>query len=190
MLTSGFELTTAITNVIIFIVSVICYIKTERKNLWKFFFLLMSIDALLGSVVHGIVMSQELNNGLWVILALLFTITVNTFLCIFMKLKYKHIFILSILLFILMASQMIYNMDYLLTFTMYVILVIVISTCYVLQSDNKLMYLLGFIILVIGGILMLCKTSFYILNHNGIVHMFIAVTLMFLYLGYKKDIRI
>ena len=150
----------------------------------------MSIDAFLGSVVHGFVMSQRLNDFLWVILALLFTITVNTLFCIFLKLKYKHIFILSILLFMLMGIQMLFNMDYLLTFTIYVILVVAISTCYILQTDNKLMYLLGFLILLIGGILMLCKTNFYMLNHNGIVHVFIAVTLIFLYLGYKKDIRI
>lgn len=186
-LTSGYELTTSITNIFIFVVSIICFFKIKKNNLWKFFFLLMSIDSFLGVIVHGIVMSQKTNDILWVILSLCFTFTVNTLFCLFLNLKHRHIVILSILLSTLLLTQMIYGFDYLLTFTLYVLIIILICIYYSLK--NKL-YLIGFLIQIIGGILMLCKCKISIINHNGICHIFMAIALIFLYLGSKKDIKI
>ena len=187
MLTSGYELSTSITNIFIFIVSIICFIKVKKNNLWKFFFLLMSIDSFLGVIVHGFVMSKMLNDILWVILALFFTISVNTLFCIFINLNIKHIFILSILLSILLCIQMLYGFNFLLTFTFYVLLILIISTYYILKKENKLYYLLGFVIQVIGGIFLLSRCKFPLINYNGVYHIFMAITLIFLYLGYKNE---
>ena len=120
--TNGFELSTAITNVIIFVVSIICFFKIKKYNLWKFFFLCMCADSFLGVIVHGIVMSQTLNNILWIILSLMFTITINTLFCIFLKLKYRHIIILSVLLSILLCIQLFLDINFILTFVLYVLL--------------------------------------------------------------------
>ena len=188
MFTSGYELTTALTNVLIFIVSLFGFFKIKEHKLWKFFFLCMSIDSFIGSIVHGIVLSSNIINILWVILAFCFTITVNTLLCIFMKNGFVHITILSILLSILLFVQMIYEMDFLLTFTFYVLIILFISLYYIIKEFNKydLWIILGFVFQVIGGILMLCKCKFYSLNHNGIYHMFAVFTLICFYIGIKK----
>lgn len=190
MFTSGYELSTAITNVFIFAFSVYGYFKIKDKKLWKFFFLTMIIDSFLGSIVHGIVMEEFYINIIWVFLAFFFTLTVNTLLCICLDLKYKNIFFLSILLSILMFSQMVYGFDYLFTFTMYALLVLAICTYYILKSrkDNYIWILIGFVFQVIGGILLLykVKTNFMYLNHNGIYHLFMLVTLIFMFIGVNK----
>lgn len=187
-LTSGFELTTSITNIFIFVVSLISFIKIKKNSMWKFFFFCMCICSFLGVIVHGIEMSQNTNNILWAILSLCFTITINTLLCIFMNLRYKHMIILSVLLSILLCTQLLLDLNFILTFTLYVLLVLILCTYYILKSDNRKLYLIGFFITLIGGILMLSKCKISILNHNGLCHVFMAVGLVFLYLGSKKEI--
>ena len=188
-LTSGFELTTAITNAIIFIVSIICFFKIKKNNLWKFFFLCMCVDSFLGVIVHGVVMSKAVNNFLWIILAIMFTVTINTLFCIFIKLKFRHIILLSVLLSILLCIQLALDLNFLLTFVLYVLLIMIVCTYYIVKSKNKILYLIGFLIQLIGGILMLCKCKISVINHNGICHIATAITLIFLYLGSKKDIK-
>ena len=83
-LTSGYELSTSITNILIFLVSLYGFITIKKDKLWKLFFLLMSIDSLMGVIVHGLVMTIELNTILWIIMAILFTITINTLFVIFL----------------------------------------------------------------------------------------------------------
>ena len=185
-ITNGFELTTAITNIIILIVSIICFIKV-RRTLWKFFFLCMIIDSFLGTIAHGIVMNGTINNIIWAVLAIFFTFTINTLLCIFLRLKFKHIFILSLLLSILLGIQLLLNIDFILTFTFYVLLIMIICTICILKRKNRMMYLIGFLVQLIGGIFMLSKVNIGVLNYNGIYHLFMALTLVFLYLGYRKD---
>ena len=60
-LTKGFELTTAITNLIIFIVSICCYKNIKKKNIWNKFYLFLIFDSFLGIIVHGIKMSTMIN---------------------------------------------------------------------------------------------------------------------------------
>ncbi len=183
--TSGYELTTAITNALIFIVSLFCVIKIKNNKLWKLFFILMCIDSFLGVIVHGIVMSNKVNDILWVILTLFFTLTVNTLLCIYLKLSYKHIAILSILLAIVLFIQMMMNFNYLLTFDFYALFILLICTYFIIKDWNKgsIWIIIGFILQVIGGILMICKVKAKIINHNGIYHLFMVMTLICLYKG-------
>ena len=78
MLTGGYELTTAITNLIIFITSVFCYTRIKNNKLWKMFYLLMCLDSFMGVIVHGLNINNTVLNVLWIILSILFTITINT----------------------------------------------------------------------------------------------------------------
>ena len=189
-LTSGFELTTAITNVLILVVAFILFLIVKKSSMWKFFFLLVSIDAFFGIIVHSIVMTPRINEIFWVILSIMLSISINTLLGIFIKLDIKRVFILSELLSVLMMVQMLYSMNYLLSFVIYGIIVLFIITYYILKTDNKIFYLSAFVIQLIGVILILCKLKISVINHNGICHLFTVVTLILLYLGSKKDIKI
>ena len=72
-ITSGYELTTSITNIFILIFSIFGYVEIKDKR-WNFFFLCMILDSFIGTIVHGIVMSEQVYNLLWVFLAICFTL--------------------------------------------------------------------------------------------------------------------
>ena len=189
MFTTGIELTTALTNVVIFIVSIFGYIKIKNK-LWKMFYLLMSIDSFLGIIAHGIVMSQTVNNILWVILTIIFTITINMFLCIFGNMKLKTNYIMSGILSIILLLLFYLGKDYLLVFSYYCLIIVIISIYFIIKKmKDKLWYLLGFASQIVGGILLLCRVSMGLINYNGIYHLFAALTLIFFYIGIKKSTK-
>ena len=79
-------------------------------------------------------------------------------------------------------------LDYILTFTLYVLLIVIISFYFLIRSEykNKRWFVLGFINILIGGILLLSKAKIGLLNHNGIIHLFLVVTLILFYIGIKK----
>ena len=188
-ITSGYELTTALTNVLIFIVSLFGSIKIKKDKSWKLFYILMSIDSFMGVIVHGFEMSTKLNNILWAILSILFVITINTLLTIFMKLRLRFVVILSIVVTIALLIQLLFDMNFILTFVLYVLLVMALTFYKILKSDikNKRVFIIAYIVQVIGGIFLLAKVKFNYLNYNGICHIFIALTLILFYYSIKKD---
>ena len=115
-LTTGIELSTAISNIALLIVSIIGLIKLRDKGLWRLFYLLMTIASAMGVIVHGIVMSIEMNTILWIILSIVFAFTINTFFVIFLKFDMKHIIILSVLLTVFMLVQIYFGLYYILSF--------------------------------------------------------------------------
>ena len=187
--TSGYELGTALTNVLIFIVSFYGFIKIKKDKLWKFFFALMSIDSFIGAIVHGISMTINLNVLLWLILIVFFVITVNTFLAIFLKLKVRDIIILSLILLIIMLTLFYYGMNFLLIFDFYVLLTMIINTYSIFKYNikNKDYFLLGIVIQLIGGIILLTDFKEGYLDHNGVYHIFMAITMIMFYIGVKKN---
>ncbi len=189
MLTGGYELTTAITNLIIFITSVFCYTRIKNNKLWKMFYLLMCLDSFMGVIVHGLNINNTVLNVLWIILSILFTITINTLLCIFLKFKYKYIYILSVILSIILITFLLLNLDYILAFVLYVLVSFIVIGYFLIKNYSKKdkLILIGFIVQLIGGILMLCKMKFWILDYNGICHLFTTATLILFYLGIKRD---
>lgn len=186
--TSGFELTTAITNVFILIFSIFGYIKIKNR-IWKLFFLCMILDSSFGSIVHGIIMSDSIKNLLWVFLAVTFTITINTLLGIYVRLKINHIIILSIIVTFVLFSEMIFGIDFILTFSMYVLLILIICLFKIYKDGimKNIWFILGYMFQIIGGILMLIKVDMNILNHNGIYHMFMLITLICFYIGIRRN---
>ena len=120
--TSGYELTTGLTNILTFIVSVFCYFKIKTKY-WTQFYLFMCIDSFLGIIVHIFKMSIIINNILWIILSVLFVITINMFLKIFLNLKTKYITIASVIVSLILLTELILKMDYLLTFLYYTVII-------------------------------------------------------------------
>ena len=187
-LTTGYEITTAITNVFVCLVSLYALLHIKKDKKWKIFFLLMTINSFLGIVAHGIEMSKQTNDMLWALLSITFTITINTMFCIFMKYKPKYILYLSLLVSIPMIIQLIFDIDYLLTFDIYTIMVFILSMYALITGDDesKKIFLYAFVVQFIGGILMLCKCKLLVLNHNGICHVFMVVALIMFYIGIKK----
>jgi len=188
-LTSGFELTTSLTNILIFLVSVYGFITIKKDKLWKLFFFLMSIDSLMGVIVHGLVMTIELNTILWIIMAVLFTITINTFFIIFLKYKVKHIIILSILLTLFMMVLIYFDFDFILFFTLYVLLILIISFYHLIKENikNKKYFIIGFLIILLIGGVVFTDIKLFGLNHNGFIHIILAISLIFFIKGIKKN---
>jgi len=186
--TSGYELTTALTNILIFIVSIYSYLNIKDKK-WKLFFLLLTNDSFLGVIVHGIVMSIALHNILWVILTILFVLSTNTLLTIFVDIKSKIAILLSIALSIILLIEFYLGMKFLLTFTMYTLIVSIITFIFMIKNNNykhKIYFILAYISQVIGGIFLLSDIELWLLNHNGFYHIFMALTILFFYIGIKK----
>ena len=188
-LTSGFELTTAITNVFIFIVSIYGFFKIKNNTLWKLFYLFVSIDSFLGTIIYGFIMTNSANIILWLILAIFFTLTINTFLIIFLNYKIKHLIIFSILLSILMLVEIHFGLNFILTFTLYVLLALIICTYKIIKSNkkNKKYFLLGITSQFIGGIIMLSKLELSYLNHNGLYYIFMVLSMLFFLAGIEKE---
>lgn len=189
-LTTGIELTTAISNIFILVVSILGLIKIKKDGLWRLFFILMTMASAMGVIVHGIAMSIEMNTILWIILSIIFTFTINTFLVIFMKFKIKHIIILSVLLTVFMLVQIYFDLDYILSFTLYVLLIVIISFYYLLKDKeikNKKYFIAAFLVTLIGGSTVFTDIKIYSLNHNGIAHLFLAISLLLFIIGLKKE---
>lgn len=187
-LTSGYELTTSITNIFIFIMSIYGFLKIKKDKKWKLFFLFMAIDSFLRVIVHGFVMSIQLNVVLWIMLSAMFTITINTLLAIFLKFKIRYIIILSVLFIILIITQIYFGFNFILTFALYVLLAMILSVYFIIKDNikNKKYFLLGFLFQLIGGLFMLSKIKLPIINHNGIYHIFMTITLIYFYIGANK----
>ena len=189
-LTTGIELTTAISNIFILVVSILGLIKIKKDGLWRLFFILMTMASAMGVIVHGIAMSIEMNIILWIILSIIFTFTINTFLVIFLKFKIKHIIILSVLLTIFMLVQIYFDLDFILSFTLYVLLIVIISFYYLLKDKeikNKKYFIAAFLVTLIGGSTVFTDIKIYSLNHNGIAHIFLAIALLLFIIGLKKE---
>ena len=186
-MTTGYELTTAITNIIIFLVSIYCLLKAKKD--WKLFYILMAIDSFLGAIVHGIKMSITINNILWVILSILFAITINTLLQIFMHIKTKYSIFLSIAIITILLIQLFLDMNFIITFISYVGIIFLLIIYYILKNNykNKYYFLTGIIIQIIGGIPLFIKFELNYLNHNGICHLFTVITLILFYIGIQKE---
>ena len=189
-LTTGIELSTAISNIFILIVSIIGLIKLKKEGLWKLFYLLMTIASAMGVIVHGLRMSIEMNVILWIILSIVFAFTINTFFVIFLKFEMKHIIILSVLLTIFILVQIYFDLDYILSFSIYIFLIAFISFYYLLkdkQFKNKKYFIAGFLVAIVGGSTVFTNVQILGLNHNGIAHIFLAIALLLFIIGLKKE---
>ncbi len=186
--TKGYELTTSLTNIVIFIVSLYSVLMIKNKK-WKLFFILMSINSLLGTIVHGIELNSVLKDAIWNILSILFVFTINLFLSIFMNIKMKHFMYLSVITSIILIVLYYLDMNFLLVYTFYVLLIIILSFYKILKSklNNKKYFIIGYIVQIIGGVLLLMRVHLNYLNYNGIYHLFMALTLVFFYLGVQVD---
>ena len=186
--TSGFEMSTSITNVFILMVSLYGAITIKKDKLWRLFFVFMSIDSFMGVIAHGIQMSKTVNDIMWVIMTILFAITVNIIFGIFSKCKTKYITILSIILSIVLLIEFALDMYFLYTFDVYIIIIVLLSIYFLIKNDikNKKLIIAGLSILFIAGYILFSKTTIGILNYNGLAHIILTITLIIFIIANKK----
>lgn len=195
MFTKGYEFTTGFTNFIIFIISFSFFLilLTKKNNtLWKYFYLFISLDGLLGMIIHMLNISSSLIDILWYILAFTFTITASILLFIFLNIKNnkyncKHITILTSILYFILFIERLLKIEFLYTFITYIIFIFGICIYIIISKKRTKLYIYAIIFQIIGGILMLLKVKFLLLDYNGIYHIFMILTIIFFYLGLKYE---
>lgn len=205
MFTSGCELVTGLTNIIISLVSLYSFVKLRNKNnvniLWKLFFLCVFFDGIFGFIIHGINFNQNIVDNLWIILSLMFCITINILLTIFLneiRIKSKKFnilstFILTFLVYLIIFIETIIGIDFLLTFIIYAALCLFVIVCiivykYIKSKNNAHKYfILGILFQIIGGIILITfKSNLFYFDKNGIYHMFMILNIIMFYLGVNK----
>ena len=194
MLTSGYELSTAITNLLLFIISIIIIFNIKNKS-FKWFYFFICIDSFLGVIVHGFNMSNILNTILWYILYFLFSITFNLLLHLFCNIKLKNVmiisFIIAIIMVIIFSISIKFNINRLdnIVMLLYALSVVLFSLYNIIKSDyiNKYYFIIGIIIQIIGIIPIFIKYNIWCFNYNGICHLFTLITIILIYIGVIKN---
>ena len=120
MFTNGYELTTAITNLIICAMSLYCLFKSKNKlKVWTVFYIVISIASFLGFIYHGIILNEEIKEYIWKVLTFMFCIGINSLLVVALnevkKLTNKKsilsVFIMSFVLFVMFMLLEFNNID-------------------------------------------------------------------------------
>lgn len=198
MFTIGEEFTTAITNIFIMLISLYSFIKLRKENIstyWKRFFFLLTIDGLLGFIIHGINLNQNIIDILWLFLLIGFSLTINNLLFFYLekviKVTKKHFIILTILIYLILFLEAIFKVEFLFTFMAYCIISLLIVIFINLKYKKNIYILIGIILQFIGGAFIfdqnfLIKIIFYF-DQNGIYHFFMMISCILFYLGCKKE---
>lgn len=190
MFRSDYELLTGITNLFILIVSLYSFIRLKRINYnkyWLSFYMLLGLGSLLGFIIHSFNINDRIVSILWIILLFIFICIINSLL--FSEYKYnKYIVFISILFYIFLVVEAIFNMDYIITFVIYVC----INFIFIIKSyikNKRYYYLYSIIIQIIGGLLLISRNiKIWYLDHNGIYHIFMMITIILFYISNKKYI--
>ena len=190
MFRSDYELLTGITNLFILIVSLYSFIRLKRINYnkyWLSFYMLLGLGSLLGFIIHSFNINDKIVSILWIILLFIFICIINSLL--FSEYKYnKYIVFISILFYIFLVVEAIFNMDFIITFVIYVC----INFIFIIKSyikNKRYYYLYSIIIQIIGGLLLISRNiKIWYLDHNGIYHIFMMITIILFYISNKKYI--
>ena len=190
MFRSDYELLTGITNLFILIVSLYSFIRLKRINYnkyWLSFYMFLIVGSLLGFIIHSFNINDKIVNILWIILLFIFICIINSLL--FSEYKYsKYIVFISILFYIFLVVEAILNMDFIITFVIYVC----INFIFIIKSyikNKRYYYLYSIIIQIIGGLLLISRNvKIWYLDHNGIYHLFMMITIILFYISNKKYI--
>lgn len=207
------EQTTAITNVVLAILAMICIFqihqtkdqrnhKSQKKNIWSWVFKLIALAGVLGAIVHGFMLSEEAKYILWQILYLILGLVVSLFVVgVIHDLKgyINSKIILAIIaagtLFFITASIL----DNFLAFIVYEILAIVFSiSVYIwLATSRRLVgswlmvggLFISMVAAIIQSIGAVQITFIWKFDQNGIFHIMQAIGLLFIMAGVKSSLR-
>lgn len=202
-MTSGSELITGLTNLIIMFTTLVVFLRFRKFNvrnnkIWSIFYLSVIVDSFIGFIIHSFMWNSEVVNILWIILSFVFCITLNSLLFTVTHEKYVNkMFIVSVCLYLIFIIETICGIDFLLTFIiicLFYILYILwfyihryLKTC----TKKDIFYIIALVLQVIGGIFLLMDTHVNFLvqfDKNGIYHVFMIFTIITLYFGNKYDL--
>lgn len=199
-MTSGSELITGLTNLIIMFTTLVILfsfrkLKIDKKKMWYIFYISVIVDSMLGFIIHSFMWSSETVKIMWIILSFVFCITLNGLLFTVIKCSsVSKMLITSIVMYLIFIIETIIGIDFLLTFIVitlfYILYILWFYTHRYIKTRTKKdkFYIIAIVLQIIGGLFLLfkIKVNFIVFfDKNGIYHMFMIFTIIFMYLGNK-----
>ncbi len=199
-MTSGSELITGLTNLIIMFTTLVILfrfrkLKIDKKKIWYIFYISVIVDSMLGFIIHSFMWSSETIKIMWIILSFVFCITLNSLLFTVIKCSsVSKMLITSIVMYLIFIIETVSGIDFLLTFIVialfYILYILWFYTHKYIKTRTKKdkFYIIAIVLQIIGGLFLLfkIKVNFIIFfDKNGIYHMFMIFTIIFMYLGNK-----
>ncbi len=199
-MTSGSELITGLTNLIIMFTTLVILfrfrkLKIDKKKIWYIFYISVIVDSMLGFIIHSFMWSSETIKIMWIILSFVFCITLNSLLFTVIKCSsVSKMLITSIVMYFIFIIETVSGIDFLLTFIVialfYILYILWFYTHKYIKTRTKKdkFYIIAIVLQIIGGLFLLfkIKVNFIIFfDKNGIYHMFMIFTIIFMYLGNK-----
>lgn len=199
-MTSGSELITGLTNLIIMFTTLVILfrfrkLKIDKKKIWYIFYISVIVDSMLGFIIHSFMWSSETIKIMWIILSFVFCITLNSLLFTVIKCSsVSKMLITSIVMYLIFIIETVSGVDFLLTFIVialfYILYILWFYTHKYIKTRTKKdkFYIIAIVLQIIGGLFLLfkIKVNFIVFfDKNGIYHMFMIFTIIFMYLGNK-----
>lgn len=199
-MTSGSELITGLTNLIIMFTTLVILfrfrkLKIDKKKIWYIFYISVIVDSMLGFIIHSFMWSSETVKIMWIILSFIFCITLNSLLFTVIKCSsVSKMLITSIVMYLIFIIETVSGIDFLLTFIVialfYILYILWFYTHKYIKTRTKKdkFYIIAIVLQIIGGLFLLfkIKVNFVVFfDKNGIYHMFMIFTIIFMYLGNK-----
>lgn len=199
-MTSGSELITGLTNLIIMFTTLVILfsfrkLKIDKKKMWYIFYISVIVDSMLGFIIHSFMWSSETVKIMWIILSFAFCITLNSLLFTVIKCSsVSKMLIISIVMYLIFIIETVSGIDFLLTFIVialfYILYILWFYTHKYIKTRTKKdkFYIIARVLQIIGGLFLLfkIKVNFIVFfDKNGIYHMFMIFTIIFMYLGNK-----
>lgn len=199
-MTSGSELITGLTNLIIMFTTLVILfrfrkLKIDKKKMWYIFYISVIVDSMLGFIIHSFMWSSETVKIMWIILSFVFCITLNGLLFTIIKCSsVSKMLITSIVMYLIFIIETVSGIDFLLTFIVialfYILYILWFYTHRYIKTRTKKdkFYIIAIVLQIIGGLFLLfkIKVNFIVFfDKNGIYHMFMIFTIIFMYLGNK-----
>ena len=199
-MTNGSELITGLTNLVIMFTTLVVFFKIYKLNIknrssWLLFYISILVDSFLGFIIHSFLWPNFIIDILWIILSFIFCITLNSLL--FTVIKCSNVIkllITSFVMYLIFIIETLCGIDFLLTFIMIALFYILyilwfyihryIKTC----TKKDKFYIIAIVLQIIGGLFLLFKVKVNFIvsfDKNGIYHMFMVFTIIFMYLGNK-----
>lgn len=199
-MTSGSELITGLTNLIIMFTTLVILfsfrkLKIDNKKMWYIFYISVIVDSMLGFIIHSFMWSSETIKIMWIILSFAFCITLNSLLFTVIKCSsVSKMLITSIVMYLIFIIETVSGIDFLLTFIViaqfYILYILWFYTHKYIKTRTKKdkFYIIAIVLQIIGGLFLLFKIKVNFIgffDKNGIYHMFMIFTIIFMYLGNK-----
>ncbi len=199
-MTSGSELITGLTNLIIMFTTLVILfrfrkLKIDKKKIWYIFYISVIVDSFLGFIIHSFAWDSETVKIMWIVLSFIFCITLNSLLFTVIKCSsVSKMLITSIVMYLIFVIETVIDIDFLLTFVVIALFYIIyilwfyihryIKTC----TKKYKFYIIAIILQIIGGLFLFFKVKVNFIvpfDKNGIYHMFMVFTILFMYFGNK-----